>query len=313
MNFDKNKIFTTVFLIAIFVTAYALSLHKIHVVELEKQRILLEHEHIKAETFKDISLQAQSALAIDLTTQEILYGFYEHDIRPLASITKLMTAIVASDVLDPRETVTISPKALKEEGENYLVLNEVWNSRDLIQFMLVVSSNDAADAIAETVDETHIKSDSIDSSFIGIMNRVANTIGMKDTHFYNPNGLDLDIEHPGAIGTAVDVATMAYYAYTHDPILFSPTTKVIGQFVSKSGFTHDVKNTNTIVESLPGTVLSKTGFTDLAGGNLCIVALINGRPYGFVVLGSTDTGRLIDMSLLFNTTRQLIDSGVYWN
>ena len=185
------------------------------------------------EAFKDISLQAQSALVIDLSANETLYGFHEHDSRPLASITKIMTALVSSDLLDPKETVTISANALKEEGENNLALNEVWNSRDLIQFMLVVSSNDAASALAETVDQKHIKNASIDTSFIGIMNRVANTIGMKDTYFYNPNGLDLDARHPGAVGTAVDVATMAYYAYTHDPILFSPTTKVIGQFVSK--------------------------------------------------------------------------------
>jgi serine-type D-Ala-D-Ala carboxypeptidase (penicillin-binding protein 5/6) len=313
MQFDKNKIFNTVFFIAIFVVAYALSLYKIHTDELEKQRILLEHQQIKIDTFKDISLQAQSALVIDLSTQEILYGFHEHDIRPLASITKIMTALIASDTLDPKETVTITPNALKEEGENNLALNEVWNSRDLIQFMLVVSSNDAADALAETVDQKYTKNASIDTSFIATMNRVANTIGMKDTHFYNPNGLDLDSQHPSAVGTAVDVATMAYYAYTHDPLLFSSTTKNNAQFVSKSGFTHDVKNTNTIVEDLPGTVLSKTGFTDLAGGNLCIVTIINGRPYALVVLGSTDVGRLTDMSLLFEKTRQLVTSGVYWN
>lgn len=291
----------------------AMYFYNAYQVRLSEERVAAHQQQVsraKIEAYKNMNLIAESALVFDMSNNQSLYEFRAYVVRPLASITKVMTAVVAADILDPRETVTITPQSLLTEGENGLVSGEVWNSRDLISYMLVVSSNDAAVAIADTAEQALGNGRGITETFTAAMNRVAREIGMTDTVFYNESGLDLSETRPGAVGSAFDVARMVAFAYSHDSELFIPTTRPDAVFQSRSLYTHTVENTNDSVNALPGILLSKTGFTDLAGGNLVIVVIIEGKPYALVVLGSTETGRFVDMEMLYRRTKTLVESGI---
>lgn len=310
LTLQTKKLLAIFALTAAFAAMYFYNAHQVLIAREKEEARLAEVGRAKVAAYEDMNLVAKSVFVYDINSEQSLYEFQAQTVRPLASITKVMTAIVGADILDPRETVTITPYALGEEGENHLISGEVWDSRDLIEFMLVVSSNDAAVAVAETGELALQNGRGVSETFINAMNRVAREIGMTHTTFYNESGLDLDETRPGATGTAVDVAKMIAFAYSHDSQLFGATTRPNAIFQSRSLYTHEAENTNDSVSALPGIVLSKTGFTDLAGGNLAVVVIISGDPYALVVLGSTETDRFTDMETLYERTKKLVESGI---
>jgi D-alanyl-D-alanine carboxypeptidase len=137
------------------------------------------------------------------------------------------------------------------------------------------------------------------------MNSRAQELGLKSVLFYNDNGLDLDVdsENSGAYGNAEDVAKLVDYIIQKHPEILEPTKHSRMSIVSKNNIVHDIKNTNIIVENIPGVIGSKTGFTDLAQGNLT-VAFSPGLsgPFVAVVLGSTYDDRFNDINRLISAT-----------
>ena len=98
--------------------------------------------------FDDISIEALSVFVWDVNKQKVLFAIDEDAQLPLASLTKLMTAITAFDILPESSVVTIDETALTEDGDSGLYKNEKWSFKELIRFTLVVSSNDGASALA---------------------------------------------------------------------------------------------------------------------------------------------------------------------
>jgi len=107
------------------------------------EEVVYDYNH-----FDDISIEAHSAFVWDVNKQEALFGVNENVQLPLASLTKLMTAIAADDILPEESVVTIDGTALIAEGDSGLYENERWSFKDLIRFTLMVSSNDGASAVA---------------------------------------------------------------------------------------------------------------------------------------------------------------------
>ena len=263
-------------------------------IESENRRINLENIYFNA--FGKIRLEGKSAVVYDPITKEFLFSLNPSEDFPMASIVKVMTAITAIEEMPEGTIVTISKEAIDEEGDTGLLFGEKWVLSDLIQFMLTVSSNDAAKAIA-------LASGSDASSFVEAMNKKAADLGLDNTHFSNVTGLDLDLKSPGASSSAEDVAKMLSYAFLKHHDIFAATSKVETILTSESGFVHKLKNTDALLESLSNILASKTGFTELAGGNLAVVfKTTSGRLLSSVVLGSTIDGRFNDMKQLINAS-----------
>jgi len=254
--------------------------------------------------FSEIDLEAKVAYVFDPANGELLFSLHKDKSLPIASITKIMTALVTLDVLEEDSVISIPKEALYEKGDNGLYWDEKWRLSDLIKFMLIASSNDAAKAIALAVEEKL----GGDFNFVVQMNKRAEGMGLTNTEFLNVTGLDVGaiesvLALPGAYGSAKDAAYLLAYAMNQYPDIFKATAEPIIAFTSLSGFIHTVENTNTLLATSTNIVSSKTGLTNLAGGNL-VVAVGNelDNPLIISVLGSTKDGRFSDIEKLMSAS-----------
>lgn len=251
----------------------------------------------KPSPYESITLTARAAIVYDLSTGETLYEKNAYEQLPLASLTKLLTIYAASEVLGNGAPVTISETALQTEGESGLMLGETFTFEELAKLALVASSNDAAVALAETAAQTRAVEER------SLLAGAAQSLALGQTYAVNGSGLDENLRNSGGYGSAADMAKLAGALLVREPEIARASTRHSVTSVSTSGFTHTLKNTNQEVGTYPSPLLSKTGFTDLAGGNLVIVfdAGIS-HPVAVVVLGSSLDGRFRDVERLTNAT-----------
>jgi len=256
-----------------------------------------------ANPFNSVSIVAGSAYVFDMRTNTVLYEKDPDTVRPLASLTKLMTALVASQELSTSSIVTITPDALNQDGTNGLLLGERWTFKNLLNFTLMVSSNAGAVAIADAA------SGGNQATFIDSMNTEAKELGFDSLLFYNPSGLDISTSQSGGYGTVKDIGNLFMYIFKNYPDILSMTKYPSGQFISLNGNVHSIPNTDLTIPHIPDILASKTGYTDLAGGNLVIVFDEDiGHPILIAVLGSTAQGRFSDVETLASTTRAYFTS-----
>ncbi|MDO8590757.1 MAG: hypothetical protein Q7R65_02125 [bacterium] len=252
--------------------------------------------------YAKLSLGAKAFYVYDAANHRELFSKNGDAQLPLASLTKVMTAVAALPILPESTVITINPEFLKSEGDSGLYNNERWRLRDLLDLTLLESSNDGANAIAAVagaMGQENVPYDLEQKQFVDIMNKKASELGLTQTYFLNPTGLDESGSISGGYGSARDVANLFYYAISTHPSLFGITRYQNRKLDSLSSLEHEVKNTNTFVDKIPSLLGSKTGFTDLAGGNLVIAfgAGLN-RPIVISVLGSTEQGRFEDAEKL---------------
>lgn len=266
--------------------------------------------------YANLDLKAKSIFVWDIKTHRKLYGHNEQEKLPLASVTKMMMALVASELLPPNTKITIAPVDLLEEGDSGLYVGEKWALADLLKFTLVASSNDGASAIAGVAGASMIANatttDPFTSKklFIEKMNAKAHDIGLENTHFSNESGLDIDSLTGGAYGSARDMGMLFEYIFNKHPELFTATTYAKFDVSSEHNIMHHVANTNAGVEHIAGFIASKTGYTDLAGGNLVVVVDIGiDHPLVIAVLGSTRDGRFTDVEQLITAATHDINAG----
>jgi D-alanyl-D-alanine carboxypeptidase (penicillin-binding protein 5/6) len=265
--------------------------------------------------FYGITLEARAAVVYDVHEDVFLFTQNETSKRSLASLTKIMTGVVASEHAQTQERVAISPYAIETEGDSGLFANETWKLKDLISFVLMTSSNDGAEALATAVGlaDTTATSSSVSEAidtFVNAMNQKAHDLGLVDTTFTNPTGLDDVGGMYGGEGTALDMAKLTAYAWKNFPDTLADSAELHRTFTSEDGFVHEAKNTNKQVYSYPGLLGSKTGYTDYAGGNLAVVYDAGlDHPIVIVVLGSTLEGRFSDVKTLIDATAEYMESG----
>ncbi len=200
--------------------------------------------------------------------------------RPMASTTKIMTALVALERNDPDELVTVSRRAAAVgEAEIGLVPGEQFLLRTLLTTMLVRSANDAAVAVAE-----HVGGDV--ETFVDLMNAKASELGLEHTHFANPHGLDAR----GHYSSARDLLTMARTAMQNPEFARAVRTRRVALRPAPDGTERVAESTNRLLVSYPGAIGVKTGFTGGAGLVLVAAAERDGRRLYAVVMGSEGPG-----------------------
>jgi D-alanyl-D-alanine carboxypeptidase len=251
------------------------------------------------DVFRGIELKAKAAVVKDLETGDILFGKNHQAPLPLASITKVLTTLTVA-INSDNNIIGITPNDLNTEGNSGFFAGEQFYKQDLINLTLISSSNDGASALAAN---TFNVSPNPKETFVSEMNRIARSIGMRNSYFYNETGLDSDVTTAGAHGSAEDVALLFEYVLENYPEIIEFTKEETLYVKSLGGLVHSAKNTNNIVGLLPNTLASKTGYTDIAGGNLAVVIdpFLN-RPVSIVVLGSTEEGRFEDVKKLADRT-----------
>ncbi|PIU99843.1 MAG: hypothetical protein COY22_02620 [Candidatus Tagabacteria bacterium CG_4_10_14_0_2_um_filter_40_13] len=244
----------------------------------------------KISPFENIRLEAKAAYVFDASNNQSVFELNSEMQLPLASLAKIMTALIAKENLPPYLLITISKEAVLQEGDAGFKVGEQWIISELIDAMLISSSNDAAFAFAEEFDNN------FNGDFVSLMSRKAKEIGLTQTYFLNATGLDLSKNTSGAYGSAKDIAKLLLYIAKKDSSLMEATRL---ESINLHGW--EFQNTNRVIEDLPGFIAGKTGFSDLAGSNLAVV-VDNGfnRPFVIVVLGSTIDGRFNDIKNLFN-------------
>src|SRR3989344_311661 len=223
-----------------------------------------------------------------------------------------MSALVAEDISPLYGTITISGEALTADGDSGLLIGEEWSLKNLLDFSLLTSSNYGMRAVALSLgalSRANATSAEIVSDFVLEMNNKASTLGLKNTYFINETGLDEDEIKSGAYGSAHDVSALFEYAITHHPELLAATKEPRGVYYSFSNQAHMGKNTNFLVDEIPGIIASKTGFTNTAGGNLVVAFDPEiGRPIIISILGSTERGRFEDVRALVSAVMFYINN-----
>ncbi len=229
--------------------------------------------------------RAAGAVLMDAESGRVLYGHDAHKPRLIASTTKLMTALVAVErAVDLDETVTVKGEWLGSEGSSiYLRAGEEITLRGLLYGLLLQSGNDAAMVIAchtaGSVEE-----------FVELMNRRAAELGMKDSSFANPSGLD----HENHYSTPYDMALLARACLDNSTVAELCATKSI------TVGTRTFVNHNKLLWRCEGCVGMKTGFTEKAGRTLVSAAVRDGQTLICVTLNDGDD---------WNDHRKLLDYG----
>ena len=231
---------------------------------------------------KNFKVNARCAIALDKQTHEILYEQNAYEIVPMASTTKILTSLIAIEQDDLNVPVKISKKAVSIRGSKVgYQENEVITLKELIFGLMFKSGNDAAIAIAE-----HIGG-SIEG-FADIMNHYARSIGILDSHFESPHGLDSS----GHYSSAYDLAILTCKGMDYD--LFREVVGSKSITKEKYNFTRDYNNINKILWKIPEANGVKTGYTGQAGK--CLVSSVNnnGRDIIIVVLNCPDRWDVTD-------------------
>ncbi len=213
-------------------------------------------------------IQAQSGIVMDAETGRILYEKNAYVRRPMASTTKIMTAILAIEKGNLEDIVTVSQRAASVGGSDIgLKKGDRYTLWELLLGMMLNSGNDAAIAIAEHIGGTL-------ENFVDMMNKRAAELGAFNTSFKSPHGLDA----PGHYSTAYDLAVITRHA------LKNPTFSRIVAMTDASARDKNFHNTNEMLHLYPGTDGVKTGYTGKAGRCLVTSATRNGMRLISVVL-----------------------------
>ncbi len=226
-----------------------------------------------------LELQAEAVVAIRPDGGRIYYNKNMEVRRPVASLTKLMTAIIVLENYNLNDVVKISRNNVESEGsKDDLLFDEKITARSLLNIMLINSSNNSALALASKQED-----------FISLMNKKAKNLGLYNTHFTNPDGVDNEKNY----SSALDMAKIFNYLISaHPEAMDILKTKNMVVYSSDGKIEHRLKNTNELLGRISEVMAGKTGYTDKAGGSL--ILLISGLDFGSqeniitVVLGSPD-------------------------
>jgi D-alanyl-D-alanine carboxypeptidase len=228
-----------------------------------------------------------------------------HEERQIASLTKLMTAIlVVERTANVDEPVTIDEEMITADGTRVgcprsgfcngvrLHVGEQLSVRDLLKAMLMNSANDAAQSLAKHTAGSM-------EAFVGLMNARAGALGLQNTHFCTPSGLEPDGHESSCYSSAFDVARIASQALKYDIIwelARTPGTTI----TSRDGkYVHDIFNTDVLLGEDASLIGTKTGFTPLAGYSLLAISYDPDRQHKVVSVVLNDTERWSSVKKMF--------------
>ena len=248
-----------------------------------------------------LDITAKSAISVEFSKKGeswIVFQKNPDERRPIASLTKLMTALVVFDLNETYKLdapIKITKKAIKQEGDfGQLREGEKLSVKNLLYIALIESSNDAAYALSELIGER---------AFVDLMNIFAKDIELENTHFFNPTGLEPDDpSEPLNYSTAQDLVKLSQYILRNYPQIFEITRNFSYEVFKEDGTLHHFipENTNKLLVEFPEMIGGKTGWSPKAGG--CLLTIIEepatGNYFINVFLGSDD--RFEDMRKIIN-------------
>jgi D-alanyl-D-alanine carboxypeptidase (penicillin-binding protein 5/6) len=239
----------------------------------------------------DLGLASAAGILVDIDTRTVLWQQNAFASRAPASLTKMVTAMVALDLASPDREITITPSMTDVIPDSMgIVPGEQLPVRDLLYGLFLDSGNDAAEALAQGIVARPL--------FIALMNAKVRLLGLQDTRFSNPTGLD----DPGVRSTAYDLAMIAGYLSTHYPLLMQ-VAGTQDHFIAATA-THrayEPISLNKLLYLYPGATGLKTGLTDDAGGCLAATVTRGHRHLVSIVLGS---------DVFFGDSETLLDYGI---
>ncbi len=233
------------------------------------------------------NVRARAVLIKDLESGVTLFAKDSTISLPIASTTKIMTALVASEYFKQNSILTVGSSAGISGSRVGLVSGENLTFRSLLYGMLLNSGNDAAFALAENYPGGVL-------GFVSAMNKKAMDLGLQDTHFDNPAGFD----SPKQFSSAVDLAKITEEALKYSQLSRIFATKETNIVSLDKKYTHQLLNLNKLLSQVSGVLGVKTGTTEEAKQNLVTLVERDKRRVLLVVLGSSDR---------FSETTKLID------
>ena len=225
-------------------------------------------------TLETSSINSRSCIVYDRNSHMILYGKNETKQVKMASTTKIMTSLIIIENCNLSETIEVSQKAAGTGGSRLgLKTGDKITIKDLLYGLMLCSGNDAAVALAEYAGGDI-------SGFAELMNNKAKELGLANTHYESPHGLDSD----GHYTTAYELALLSDYALKNET--FSKIVGTKNYTVTINGYPKNLSNTNELLGYLDGVYGVKTGFTN--GANRCLVTACkrNDMDIICVVLGA---------------------------
>ncbi|MEK7605561.1 MAG: serine hydrolase [Patescibacteria group bacterium] len=253
-------------------------------------------EKIQARTDTLPDYTAKSVLIYDLTTNKTLFEYNSTARMPMASLTKIMTAIVALENKRDDNTYIVSARALVGEDSMGLSPGEELSQEELLYGLMLPSGNDAAEVLASNYPAGR-------TMFIQAMNDKAKALGLVDTHFSNPSGLQGDgMQYT----TASDLLVITRYALENFPLF----TKVVSTYEYDIPATDQHKayqlfNETNLLTSYPGVKGVKTGFTPEAG--LCLVTLLDYQSHRIIGIILNSENRREEMKNFLDYSLKKLD------
>jgi len=234
-------------------------------------------------------IKAESAIIVKinkLANEKVIFEKNPDQILPIASLSKLMTALVSLEYYDSSSMVSISKEAVEQpEDFGQLKVGERLSVENLLYITLIESSNDSAFALSELMSK---------EAFVDLMNAEAKDLGLADTYFADPTGYQ-----PENRSTTRDLAKLSQHLLNSRPEIWEITVNPEFKLYDPDGiFHHQLLSTNEMLDEFPQIIGGKTGFTTEAKG--CFILILkdkrNGNIFINVVLGSVD--RFEDMRKL---------------
>ncbi|GEM_PF-885101 len=227
---------------------------------------------------REIHLNLRAAIAIDNYSQEVLYCYNADEVRPVASLSKLLTAMVVLDNYRPDSVIEISKEDARRSSRSIFRIGDKVKVKDLLHAALMISDNRAARAVARSVEEDN-------EDFASLMNRKARTLGLKNTRMIEPTGLDENNK-----STAADCARLVNLVLQYPALAYITSLKKYEfSYQNRYGKTRNKRlvNTNKMVYSKYRVLAGKTGY--IIESDYCLTTVLensNGDQVTVVVLGS---------------------------
>lgn len=258
-------------------------------------------------------VSAHASIILDVDSGKVLHENDADERRQIASLTKLFTAtLVVERIKDLDELVTIDEEAVYAEGTRIgcprsgfcngerLKVGEKISVRSLLKAALMNSANDAAIALGKHIGGTQ-------DGFAKIMNARAKELGLKNTNFCTPSGLEPDGRESECYSSARDVALLTKHALDYEVIWDIMRMEKMNIFSADGKYSHEIFNTDQLLGQLPNLLGTKTGFTPLAGYSLLAVATDQSQNHRVVAVLLDDPNRWQNIRSMFDWSFRAVD------
>ncbi len=249
----------------------------------------------------EINLSARSAVVINASTGTVLFEKNAYEQLPMASTTKIMTALLLAEQENLDTLVVTTKQMVTVEGSSMgLLAGDTVSYKDLLYGMLLASGNDAANTTAIALSGST-------QDFADLMNRKAQQLGLNNTHFVTPSGLDAE----GHYSTAYDMAQLAAYALKNGKFKSAASSKTATLYYGNPPYKRKLSNHNKLLNMYEGAIGVKTGYTKKSGRCLVSAAERDGTTVVAVTLNApddwSDHKRLLDYGFLCTKNTNLTD------